>query len=80
MVIEVIIAITVFVMYTVPEVKDKFLRSTPENILRSAIIRYMDNSDLKQWMDFIQQEVGYHCYFFIFLSFFVTAASQIIFR
>ena len=56
-VVELIIAITIFVMYTVPSVKDKFLRSTPENILRTAIQKYMDDSKLKIWIDLIQQEV-----------------------
>ena len=57
MVIELIIAITIFIMYTVPAVRERFLRSTPENILRSAIERYMDDDDIKKWIDLIQQEV-----------------------
>ena len=56
-VIELIIAISIIIMYTVPEVRERFLRSTPEHILRSAIERYMDDSDIKTWIDLIQQEV-----------------------
>ena len=63
--IELIIAITIFIMYTVPAVRERFLRSTPEHILRSAIERYMDDDDIKKWIDLIQQEVGALLFVFI---------------
>ncbi|WAR22486.1 hypothetical protein MAR_016460 [Mya arenaria] len=54
---EVALAIAVFVIYTVPEARDNFLSSQPEKILSTAIQRYMDNDDVKEWVDKIQSEV-----------------------
>ncbi|XP_060568617.1 uncharacterized protein LOC132727215 [Ruditapes philippinarum] len=53
---EMILAIVVFVIYTVPEARDNFLRSQPEKILSSAIESYMDDTDVKEWVDRIQSE------------------------
>jgi hypothetical protein len=53
-----ILAIVVFVIYTVPEARDNFLRSQPEKILSSAIESYMDDTDVKEWVDRIQSEVS----------------------
>lgn len=54
---EMILATIVFVIYTVPEARDNFLRSQPEKILYSAIERYMDDIEVKTWVDRIQSEV-----------------------
>ncbi|KAL4232246.1 Tetraspanin-5 [Mactra antiquata] len=53
---EMILAVTVFIIYTVPEARDNFLRSQPEKILYSAIHRYMDDMAVQDWVDRIQSE------------------------
>lgn len=56
---EMILSVAVFIIYTVPEARDNFLRSQPEKILYSAIYRYMDDIEVKEWVDRIQSEVMY---------------------
>lgn len=53
---EMILAVAVFIIYAVPEARDNFLRSQPEKILHSAIVKYMDDIEIKQWVDKIQSE------------------------
>ena len=68
-----VLATIVFVFYTVPEARDNFLRSQPEKILYSAIEKYMDDTDIKEWVDRIQSEVGMIWYnSFPFLTKFLT--------
>lgn len=55
---EMVLATAVFIIYYVPEVRDNFLRSQPEKILSSAIYSYMDDEEVKQWVDKIQSEVS----------------------
>lgn len=54
---EMVLATAVFIIYFVPSARDNFLRSQPEKILSSAIYRYMDDEETKQWVDKIQSEV-----------------------
>lgn len=54
---EMVLATAVFIIYFVPEARDNFLRSQPEKILSTAIYRYMDDEEVKQWVDKIQSEV-----------------------
>ena len=56
---EMILATAVFVIYTVPEARDNFLRAQPEKILYSAIQRYMDDVEVKAWVDRIQSDVSF---------------------
>ena len=54
---EMVLTTAVFIIYFVPEARDNFLRSQPEKILSSALYRYMDDAEVKQWVDKIQSEV-----------------------
>ncbi|KAL3863857.1 hypothetical protein ACJMK2_005584 [Sinanodonta woodiana] len=52
---ELTLGVVIFVLFTVPEARVN-LSMTPEKVLRSGIIRYMDDDDMKEWMDLIQAE------------------------
>ncbi|KAH3786514.1 hypothetical protein DPMN_164621, partial [Dreissena polymorpha] len=53
---EVCLSTAVFIIYTVPEAKDNFLRSQPEKLLTTAIQRYMDDEPTMMWVDKIQSD------------------------
>ena len=63
---EIVIGCGVFVIYIVPEARENFLRSQPEQILRSAVQKYMDDPDIKSWLDGIQSEVSRGVVFAVF--------------
>lgn len=46
----------IFIFFKFPKIREK-MRTPPETFLKQAIIRYRDDPDIEERLDFIQREV-----------------------
>ena len=58
------LGVLIFVFYYVPSVRPHLGFWDPEGALRTAIVRYRDDDDLRDLIDIMQREVAY----FLFLA------------